>query len=328
MNRLRRISAKAEKYKTAIVTNEAKQDLALWEKLILRAQRGISINNVIFRVPTSINLSDSCEQGIAGYSFITGIAWRYELTENEQVSFTLNLKEYLADAINNMMQLTLDSSPHPCCLNITDNSSTSSWMHKSNHDPEACPIHNAIARRHAETLLQYAACDYSQHIAGSEDIIADSLSRDFHLPDEQILGLFHSIKPSLFPTQMKIVKLPTEITSWIALLALLQPKKRELKWQRTPNHWMEWHKRGGSTNTHLQELTRVEKVRTCCGFMHAVRRGDFSRKGYGQVASTTARAAVDHVAATIINGGGEDPRVDGSGKISNLLLRQQRAYKN
>jgi hypothetical protein len=33
------------------------------------------------------------------------------------------------------------------------------------------------------------------------------------------------------------------------------------------------------------------------------------------------------VAATIINGGGEDPRVDGSGKISNLLLRQQRAYK-
>jgi hypothetical protein len=93
------------------------------------------------------------------------------------------------------------------------------------------------------------------------------------------------------------------------------------------NHWMEWHKRGGSTNTHLQELTRVEKVRTCCGFMHAVRRGDFSRKGYGQVASTTARAAVDHVVATIINGGGEDPRVDGSGKISNLLLRQQRAYK-
>jgi hypothetical protein len=66
MNRLRRISAKAEKYKTAIVTNEAKQDLALWEKLILRAQRGISINNVIFRVPTSINLSDSCERGIAG----------------------------------------------------------------------------------------------------------------------------------------------------------------------------------------------------------------------------------------------------------------------
>ena len=93
------------------------------------------------------------------------------------------------------------------------------------------------------------------------------------------------------------------------------------------NHWMEWHKRGGSTNTHLQELTRVEKVRSCCGFMHAVRRGDFSRKGHGQVASTTARAAVDHVAATIINGGGEDPRVDGSGKISNLLLRQQRAYK-
>lgn len=102
--------------------------------------------------------------------------------------FPLNTKEYIAAVIAALISLQNDPCEHPCVLSLGDSSTTTSWLHKSNHVPASSPVHNEIARWHASNLLEHQASDYSQHIAGSDNHVADSLSRDFHLNDEQLLS--------------------------------------------------------------------------------------------------------------------------------------------
>ena len=236
MNRLRRIEKKAERNSSARITREAKKDLRLWMKFLTQANNGISINNIVFRKPTSQSLSDSCETGIGGYGFNSGVAWRYQLTEDEQVSLDINQKEFLASTINQKIQLMYDDSPHPCSNDLTDNTSATAWMHKSNFDPDSHPINNEIALWCATNLMARQASSYSQHLPGTDNDIADSLSRDFHLNNNQLIALFKHEQPPYLPEQeMQFIELPEEITSWIASLARLQTKKRERKWEHTPS---------------------------------------------------------------------------------------------
>lgn len=225
----------ADNYRVASLSKEVKLDLKLWIKFLSKAHDGISINNVVFRSPTSIPLTDASETGIGGYSLQHNILWRYEFTIDEQRSFSLNAKEYIAAAIGALISLQNDKCEYPCVLSLSDSSSTVSWLHKSNHDPASSPVHNEIARWHASNLLDYQASDYSQHIAGSENHVADSLSRDFHLNNDQLLSLLNLTCPHLLPPNPQVISLPTHLSSWIGSLAQLQPKKRELDWRRKPS---------------------------------------------------------------------------------------------
>lgn len=145
--------------------------------------------------------------------------------------FPLNTKEYIAAVIAALISLQNDPCEHPCVLSLGDSSTTTSWLHKSNHVPASSPVHNEIARWHASNLLEHQASDYSQHIAGSDNHVADSLSRDFHLNDEQLLSLLKHACPHLSPSNSQVISLPTHLSSWIGSLAQLQPKKRELVWR-------------------------------------------------------------------------------------------------
>jgi hypothetical protein len=231
MNRLRRLKMKANKQKKAKLTKEVIKDLRLWIEFLTKAKNGISINEVVFRKPTCTAISDSSEIGIGGYSFNSNILWRYQFTIEEQKAFSLNLKEYIAATIGALLAVQNDDSPHPCILSLSDSSSTVSWLHKSNHDPTSSPCHNEVARWHARNLMQNKAIDYSQHIKGSENHIADSLSRDFHLTEDKLLSLFKTVCPHLLPPNAQVVQLPPHLISKIASLAQLQPNPRELNWQ-------------------------------------------------------------------------------------------------
>ena len=183
------------------------------------SKRGISINNIIFRQPTSVPITDSSKTGIGGYSLNSNTLWRYQFTIKEQRSFTLNTKEYIAAVVGTYFALKEDKCATPCILSLSNSSSTVSWLHKSNHDPTSSPIHNAVARWHAQNLMANNACDYSQHVAGLENIVANCLSRDFHLTDKKILALLHDLVPHLLPPNPQIISLPTHLSSWIATIA-------------------------------------------------------------------------------------------------------------
>lgn len=235
MNRIRRTEERASRHRSAKLSKETKKDLELWLELLEYAKTGISINTIIFRLLTSLSLSDACETGMGGYNPLTGKMWRYEFTLIEQRAFTLNTKEFLAAKITQQLSIDDDKSPFPCHLNIGDSKVAEAWLYKSNHDIESSPIQNAIAREMASYLIRKQACNYSQHLKGEENIIADSLSRDTHLSDQQILALFDAYSPPLLPNNPQIYPLSNQTISWIASLAQLAPKMRELQWTHTPS---------------------------------------------------------------------------------------------
>ena len=232
MNNLHRMEtiAKSNDAQRVKLSQTTLADLDLWLEFLTSARDGISMNRIVFRKPTQITFSDSSEIGISGFSPHTGIAWRHPFTEEEAKSFTLNVKEYIASAIDMDLQAQFDTSgnPYPCILNRTDSTSTAGWLRKSNHDASERPIHNEIARWHARNIMKRKACNYSQHLEGKLNVVTDCFSRDFHLSDDQLVSMLTSLHPSLSPSQIKVINLPEMYTSWIASLAQRWPGTREL----------------------------------------------------------------------------------------------------
>jgi hypothetical protein len=235
LNRLRKDEERADKLRFTTISNETKQDLKLWIKFLKYAEKGISINTIIFRSPTSLSLSDACETGMGGYNPLTGKMWRHEFTIQQQRAFTLNTKEFLAAVITQQLTISEDKSTHPCHISIGDSKVTEAWMYKSNHDPDSSPTQNEITRQMATFNMKKQACNYSQHIRGEENTIADMLSRDTNLSDEQLITLINTYSPPLLPQHIQLCPLSKRITSWIDSLAQSAPKMRELRWQHTPS---------------------------------------------------------------------------------------------
>ena len=72
-------------------------------------------------------------------------------------------------------------------------------------------------------------------------------------------------------------------------------------------------------DTYLEKHDELERLRICGAFMHAVRRGDFGRKG---VKGDTARTAMDNVAAAFVESGRRSPIVDVRGRTHAHIERQ------
>ena len=103
-------------------------------------------------------------------------------------------------------------------LAFTDISSTLGWMHKASFDPVNAESHDAVARWLGWTLVSNETSLYSQHIKGTENIIADSFSRDFHKSD-QTLKKFNQILPQQTAALFHIKQIPRNFISWISSLA-------------------------------------------------------------------------------------------------------------
>jgi len=235
LNRIRRLEYIADKYGTAKINPQTRCDLKLWLDFIHQANTGLSINSIVFRLPTIICFSDASEHGIGGYCLNTGLAWHYQFSRIERESFTLNLKEFLASVINGKVHLPLDKSPHPCLLSVGDSSCAAGWLNKSNFDPTLEPIHADVAREHARTIIKHNACEYSQHIPGVTNVVADCLSRDFHLSHKHLTAMLKSANPPYLPQVLTYTPLSQQILSWIGSLARNQPKRKVSPKQPTPS---------------------------------------------------------------------------------------------
>ena len=134
--------------------------------------KGVPINNIVF-VKSSVTLwSDAFEYGIGGYSE-NGLAWRWKIPDAWHGKLTLNLLEFLESAVTIYMTiLQLGQGSH--ILAFKDRSSTLGWMHKASFDPVNSESHDAVAQWLGWTLVSNETSLYSQHITGTEKIIADS----------------------------------------------------------------------------------------------------------------------------------------------------------
>jgi hypothetical protein len=82
-----------------------------------------------------------------------------------------------------------------------------------------------MARHLAYLMLSCKSCLYCKWFAGDENQVADSLSRDFHLSDEQLTQMITLSLPKQVPFGFQIYPLPNEIVSWLTSLLLNQPCK-------------------------------------------------------------------------------------------------------
>ena len=143
--------------------------------------KGVPINNINFVKPSVRIWSDACEYIIGVYSE-NGLAWRWKIPDAWHGKCTLNLLELLASAVTIYMAiLQLGQGSH--ILAFIDSSRALVWMHKAPFDPVNAESHDAVELWLGWTLVSHETSLYSQNIKGTENIIADSLSRDFHKSD-------------------------------------------------------------------------------------------------------------------------------------------------
>ena len=140
--------------------------------------KGVPINNIVFVKPSVTLWSDACEYCIWGYSEHV-LAWRWKIPDTCHGKLTLNLLEFLASAVTIYMTiLQLGQGSH--ILAFTYSSSALGSMHKASFDPVNAESHYVVVRWLVWTLVNNETSLYSQHIKGTENIIMDYLSIDFH----------------------------------------------------------------------------------------------------------------------------------------------------
>ena len=77
---------------------------------------------------------------------------------------------------------------------------------------------------------------YSRHIVGRHNIVADSLSRDFHIPTNQLRLLLTKLFPAQTPAGLRFVRPPSEISSFLTSLRdIAIPPKVSLQERATSN---------------------------------------------------------------------------------------------
>ncbi len=173
-------------------------------------------------MPTHIGQSDACEHGIGRFSATTAIAWRWEIPVHLQWRATLNALEYMAGYVQLCMDISVGSAPcKSCFLSQTDSTSAAAWLRKSNFN-DLDPLHLEIARATATLMIDHNSCLYSQWFKRAENEVADSLSHDHYLSDNNIVSLLLSNIPSQVPKDFRICPLPpnvkSKITSWLLSL--------------------------------------------------------------------------------------------------------------
>lgn len=244
LNRLRSLHKKALHRRKINIPRQVEVDCQLLIKFLDRAHKGISLNNLVFRMPDRVYRSDSCPRGLGGYSD-QGYAWRYYLPKHLQFRASNNVLEHIASIITVWIDIIAGRlAPNECILSMTDSSTSEGWAHKSNFDtdpldadcefdPEEPAVRSDICRKFASLCLDANVRHYSQWFPGKQNDVSDALSRDDDRSDEELTNLLYLHVPEQMPKCFEIVQLPKEIVSWLTALLLRLPVKKQLRERHT-----------------------------------------------------------------------------------------------
>ena len=243
LSRLRDLQLQTQKFNRrsthAHIPPPCIEDLRLMLEFLAQAKGGIDMNLITYRRPTHVYRSDSCPAGLGGYSH-TGFAWRYHLPDHLQFRASNNLLEHMAAVITPWVDI-LAGRIHEgdCALSMTDSTTSAGWLQKSNFldiddDEVQVAARVAVARTHARLYMNQRIREYSQWFPGKHNNVADALSRDFHLSDDDLTTFILNNFPTQVPHSFHIVPLPSAIVSWMTSLLLTLPVKAQFREVHTP----------------------------------------------------------------------------------------------
>ncbi len=240
LSRLRELLYKAQssaRRQTKIPPN-CIDDLHLMIYFIKKANKGINMNQIAYRKPNIVYRSDSCPGGLGGYSH-EGFAWRFAIPASLQFRASNNLLEHLAAVITPWIDtISGRLKEGDCALSMTDSTTSEGWLRKSNfreeNDQIQASVRILVARDHARRYMDLGIRDYSQWFPGAENNVADSLSRDFHLSDIELITYMRHNFPSQIPSRFEIVPLPNEIVLWLTSLLQQLPVNERFREEHMP----------------------------------------------------------------------------------------------
>ena len=229
LGRLYRASERAKVHGSVKLSQPQWDDLELWRGFLDVALRGVPVGRLVARWPTRIVRVDACPQGMGGYGLQSGVAWRLRLDPDLIGRGSLSTLEFLAALIGIWVECELSGGigTDDVLLCQGDSSSATGWLAKSSFGDE-CPIHMAIARSLASYLNARSVAHYSQWFPGKENSVADVLSRDFHLRDDEVVELLQKNFAHQLPQSFRLVPLSTAMLSNVGDLLRLQPKTQRL----------------------------------------------------------------------------------------------------
>ena len=244
MSRLRDLLTRAGNRRSIAVRDDCLADCRLMIKFLEKSRDGLSMNNLVFRLPNRCYRSDSCPMGLGGYSD-EGFAWRFYLPEWLLFRASNNLLEHIASVITVWIDILAGRlAPEDCVLSMTDSSTSEGWAHKTNFsmlpeevdcqvDPVEAKARIEVARKFAYLCMEANICHFSQWFPGKENDVSDALSRDDDRSDEELTNILYSHVPEQMPPHFKIVPLPQEIVSWLTSLLSTLPVKTQLQERHT-----------------------------------------------------------------------------------------------
>ena len=223
------------------ITSRARDDLLLSLSFLDSAHKGINMNLIVFRKPSIIHIGDASEHGMGAFAS-HGRAWRYLIPNELRGRAHINLLEFLTQVISIWVDILEGASnPLDCILCMGDSTTAMGWMRRSNFkesdnangDPESSEewlVKQQIARKLAQLTLDSNTVLYQQWFKGSENVVADSLSRDlYYLPPKTHETFLSIVAPSQLPVNFHIKPVPTEICCFItSILQQLPVKKQRL----------------------------------------------------------------------------------------------------
>jgi hypothetical protein len=241
LTRIRELKdSKSNKLSKLLVLDAEAEDLKLWQEILARVHRGVSMNLIVIRQPTRLCWSDSCPFGVGGYRLTTGFAWRIRIPSTSPIhgsNLINNLLEFLGMAINIWLECRdANQGQHPCILALGDSTSAIGWIHSTARLKPKWRAHKAhllVARKIARLVMEAECCLATQHIRGELNTVADLLSFSGDItraggkkhpiafddpPNNVLTQRFHEHYPSQIPEAFEILQLPNEILSWVTLV--------------------------------------------------------------------------------------------------------------
>ena len=225
LNHVRAATRRAVQFGRTRLSTLEREQYIFWLSLLERARDGVSMNTVIPQEPTCAYRNDACEHGLGGFSLKTGRAWRFSIPPHLRGKRSINFLEFLAAIVSIMLGIVEgEIRRHDNVLSATDNRSTQGWIPHSNFDATGDQAAHAAAAQWLATMGIINDVDYSSiWFMGLLNWVADPLSREQMLSDEELTARLLAKFPEQVPSTFKISPLPDIISS--AIFYLLQTEK-------------------------------------------------------------------------------------------------------
>ena len=217
LNRLRHTETLSKKFGPQKLSQGTREDISLFKDLLsIMSLEGSSIQNITHSLPDIFCWSDACEFGLGGFNS-NGLAWQWEIPKKLQGRASINLLEFIASVITIILSLE-NQSKNKKVFALTDNSSALGWLFKASFHPAEKENHDTVARFFARNIIKNEHSIYAEHIKGSSNNVADSLSREFKFSKRQLTNLLYCAFDEQMPPNFRIQELPEANVLWISSL--------------------------------------------------------------------------------------------------------------